>query len=73
MQKELATADFPKDVAALANVGDGVPLFGVMDESRWATGRVRPDEITETHECTLRQVRSKRYLPVVGRALSSHK
>lgn len=70
-QKELARSDFPKDVAAFANAGGGVLVFGVTEESRRATGRLPIEEVTETYERTLRQVAvSAIFPPVFGLELA---
>lgn len=52
--KGLSTTDFPKDVAAMANSGGGVIVFGVKDEQKAATVRVDAGELSETYERTLR-------------------
>ena len=38
-QKGLPQTDFPKDVAAMANSGGGVIVFGVHESQKAATGR----------------------------------
>ena len=38
--KGLSQTDFPKDVAAMANSGGGVIVFGVRESQKAATGRV---------------------------------
>lgn len=52
--KGLPQTDFPKDVAAMANSGGGVIVFGVQDEQKVATGRVDVGELDEAHERALR-------------------
>lgn len=55
-EKDLAKSDFPKDVAAFANSGGGVIVYGVTEEQRKATGRVDVGEVSESYERTLRRV-----------------
>lgn len=55
-QKGLKDTDFPKDVAAMANSGGGVIVYGVQENEKAATSRVDVDELTEGHERTLRSV-----------------
>ncbi|MGL5861592.1 MAG: AlbA family DNA-binding domain-containing protein [Phycicoccus sp.] len=55
-EKALAQSDFPKDVAAFANSGGGVLVFGVTEEQCRATDRVDVGEVTESYERTLRRV-----------------
>lgn len=52
----LADTDFPKDLAAMANYGGGVIVYGVSESQKKATGRVDVGELTENHERTLRKV-----------------
>lgn len=52
--KDLAQTDFPKDVAAMANSGGGVIVFGVSETQKVATGRVDVGEFDEAHERSLR-------------------
>lgn len=39
-REKLAQSDFPKDVAALANAGGGIIVYGVNESEKAATGRV---------------------------------
>lgn len=55
-EKDLARSDFPKDVAAFANNGGGVLVYGVIEEERRAVGRVDVGEVSESYERTLRRV-----------------
>ncbi len=55
-EKALAQCDFPKDVAAFANSGGGVLIYGVTEEQRRAIGRVDVGWVTESYERTLRRV-----------------
>lgn len=52
--KGLPQTDFPKDVAAMANSGGGVIVFGVQEEQKVSTGRVDVGELDEAHERALR-------------------
>lgn len=44
-KKGLSQTDFPKDVAAMANSGGGVIVFGVLESQKAATGRVDVGEL----------------------------
>jgi len=50
----LNTTDFPKDIAAMANSGGGVIVYGITEQEKKATGRSGIEELTENHERTLR-------------------
>jgi hypothetical protein len=52
--KGLPQTDFPKDVAAMANSGGGVIVFGVCEEQKAATVRVDVGEFDEAYERSLR-------------------
>lgn len=66
-QKALAQSDLPKDIAAFANSGGGVLVFGMAEEGRKATERVDVGEISEAYERTLRSVAvSHIHPPVFG-------
>jgi hypothetical protein len=52
--KGLPQTDFPKDVAAMANSGGGVIVYGVRETQKAATGRVDVGDFDETHERSLR-------------------
>lgn len=54
--KGLAQTDLPKDVAAMANSGGGVIVFGVTETQKVATGRVDAGEFDEAYERSLRSV-----------------
>lgn len=65
--KELAKGEFPKDVAAFANSGGGILVYGVKEDQRKATARVDVGEIDENYERTLRRVAvSNIHPPVFG-------
>lgn len=55
-EKGLNQTDFPKDVAAMANAGGGVIVFGVLEEAKAATARVDVGPLTEGLERALRNV-----------------
>ena len=52
--KGLPQTDFPKDVAAMANSGGGVIVFGVRESQKAATARVDVGEFDEAYERSLR-------------------
>lgn len=52
--KGLPQTDFPKDVAAMANSGGGVIIYGVREAQGAATERVDVGEFNEPHERALR-------------------
>lgn len=49
----LPNTDFPKDVAAMANAGGGVIVFGVTESEKVATGRKDTGELTESNAASL--------------------
>ena len=55
-QSGLGSTDFPKDVAAMANSGGGMIVFGVEEAEKRATGLTDIGELSETHERALRAV-----------------
>ncbi|MRX45329.1 AlbA family DNA-binding domain-containing protein [Agromyces kandeliae] len=52
--KALPQSDFPKDVAAMANNGGGVIVYGVTESERAASARVGIHEFGEQYERALR-------------------
>lgn len=52
--KGLPQTDFPKDVAAMANSGGGVIVYGVLESQRAATERIDVGEFDEAYERSLR-------------------
>jgi hypothetical protein len=64
-EKELKNGDFPKDVAAMANSGGGVIVYGVVEKQRVATERVDAGDFGENYERTLRKVASSSIQPPV--------
>ena len=51
--KDLSQSDFPKDVAAMANSGGGVIIFGVRESQKAAVERVNAGEFNEGYERSL--------------------
>jgi hypothetical protein len=52
--KGLPQTDFPKDVAAMANSGGGLIVYGVLEVQKRATERVDVGLLDEAHERSLR-------------------
>lgn len=52
--KGLPQSDFPKDIAAMANSGGGIIVYGVLESQKAATGRADVGEFDETYERSLR-------------------
>lgn len=52
--KALPQSDFPKDIAAMANSGGGIIVYGVIETEKEATDRCDVGELTENHERALR-------------------
>jgi hypothetical protein len=52
--KGLPQTDFPKDVAAMANSGGGLIVYGVRESQKAATGRIDVGEFDEAYERSLR-------------------
>lgn len=52
--KGIPQTDFPKDVAAMANSGGGLIVFGVREAQKAATGRVDVGHFDEAYERSLR-------------------
>ena len=52
--KGISQSEFPKDVAAMANSGGGVIVYGVREEQKAATERVDVGDFDEAHERSLR-------------------
>ncbi|ORB64850.1 helix-turn-helix domain-containing protein [Mycolicibacterium tusciae] len=51
--KGLPQTDFPKDIAAMANSGGGMIVYGVEENQKAPTGRTDTGEFTEVHERAL--------------------
>lgn len=51
--RELPKTDFPKDIAAMANSGGGLIVYGVEEQQKAATGRADTGDLTEVHERSL--------------------
>jgi len=54
--KALVDSDFPKDIAAMANSGGGVIVYGVEEVQKHAAARIDCGPLDETHERALRAV-----------------
>jgi Putative DNA-binding domain len=54
--KGMSETDYPKDIAAMANSGGGMIVYGIAEKDKRATGREDTDELTERFEQTLRSV-----------------
>lgn len=52
----LYQTDVPKDIAAMANSGGGMIVYGVEEDQKAATGRKDTGEFAENHERTYRKV-----------------
>jgi predicted HTH transcriptional regulator len=65
--KGLPQTDFPKDVAAMANSGGGVIVYGVLESQKAATVRVDVGDVDEAHERSLRSVAVTAITPPVFR------
>lgn len=52
--KALPQSDFPKDIAAMANTGGGIIVYGITEDQKAATGRHDVGELTEQLERALR-------------------
>src|SRR5690625_2668551 len=48
--KNLSQTDVPKDIAAMANAGGGMIVYGVEESQKAATGRKDTGDFTEGHE-----------------------
>lgn len=63
--KGIGQGDFPKDVAAMANRGGGVIVFGVEEDGKAATWRVDVGELSEGHERALRSAAVSAIMPPI--------
>ena len=61
----LKQSDFAKDVAAMANSGGGIIVYGVTESKKAATGRVDAGDCDEAYERTLRAVAVSAITPPV--------
>lgn len=69
--RDMQRADIVKDIAAMANSGGGMLVFGVDEEERAASQRVDAGEFDEGYERTLRRVAYTAITPPVT-GLSIH-
>jgi hypothetical protein len=53
-ERNLTQTDFPKDVAAMANAGGGVIVYGIEEVAKAATKRLDVGSLSETHARALR-------------------
>ena len=53
---ETQQTDVPKDIAAMANSGGGMIVYGVEEDQKAATGRKDTGEFSEIHERAYRSV-----------------
>jgi hypothetical protein len=51
--KGISETDFPKDIAAMANSGGGVIVYGITEQEKKATGRTDVGDLIEAHERSL--------------------
>lgn len=63
--KGVPNTDFPKDVAAMANSGGGLIVFGVRESQKAATERVDVGEFDEAYERSLRSAAVSAITPPV--------
>lgn len=63
--KDLATSDVPKDIAAMANYGGGIIVYGITEDQKKANGRHDVDEVPETYERTYHSVAVRSIHPPV--------
>lgn len=54
--KNMSQTDIPKDIAAMANSGGGMIVYGVDEDQKAAVGRNDTGEFTETHERAFRSI-----------------
>lgn len=64
-ENELRQSDFLKDVAAMANSGGGIIVYGVDESDKAATGRVDESKCDEGYERTMRALARSAIIPPV--------
>lgn len=64
-KSDLKGSDFPKDVAAMANAGGGVIVFGVDETGKAATARTDAGDVDENYERAMHAVAFSSIMPPV--------
>ncbi|MGW9629074.1 AlbA family DNA-binding domain-containing protein [Agromyces sp. NPDC055520] len=64
-EKEFRNSGIVSDIAAFANAGGGIIVFGVSETNKAADGRHDAGELTESYERTIRQVSMAAITPPV--------
>lgn len=64
-ERDLAQSDIPKDIAAFANSGGGILVFGITEVDKKATSWIDVGDVTENYERTLRRVAVQCIHPLV--------
>lgn len=64
-QREFKNSDHVKDIAAFANAGGGILVFGVDEDEKVPTGRVDAGECLENYERTIQQVCTNAIMPPI--------
>lgn len=64
-ERAFRDSDIVKDIAAFANAGGGVIVFGVTETNKAADGRHDAGQLTESYERTIRQVAMAAITPPV--------
>lgn len=64
-EREFKTSDIVKDIAAFANSGGGILVFGVEENRKAASGRVDAGDLNESYERTIQAVSYSAISPAV--------
>ncbi|MBF4459390.1 ATP-binding protein [Pseudoclavibacter sp. VKM Ac-2867] len=64
-ETHLPKSDFPKDVAAMANTGGGILVYGVRADEKRAAERIGVEELTESYERSLRRAAVTAIIPPI--------
>lgn len=64
-EREFRTSDIVKDIAAFANSGGGILVFGVEENQKAASGRVDAGDLNESYERTIQAVSYSAISPAV--------